>query len=43
MAEVLALKNAVTLPRDMQVGPAKEQLEPGSGSAAVCFSPNSGQ
>jgi xanthine dehydrogenase accessory factor len=43
MAEVLALKNAVSLPRDMQVGPAKEQLEPGSGSAAVCFSPNSGQ
>jgi xanthine dehydrogenase accessory factor len=35
MAEVLALKNAVSLPRDMQVGPAKEQLEPGSGSAAV--------
>jgi xanthine dehydrogenase accessory factor len=43
MAEVLALKNAVTLPRDMQVGLAKEQLAPGSGSAAVCFSPNSGQ
>ena len=42
MAEVLALKNAVSLPRDMQVGPAKEQLEPGGGSAAVCFSPNSG-
>ena len=37
MAEVLALKNAVPLPRDMQVGPAKEQLSPGSGSAAVCF------
>jgi xanthine dehydrogenase accessory factor len=37
MAEVLALKNAVPLPRDMQVGPAKEQLQPGSGSAAVCF------
>ena len=38
MAEVLALKNAVPLPRDMQVGPAKEHLQPGSGSAAVCFS-----
>jgi xanthine dehydrogenase accessory factor len=37
MAEVLALKNAVPLPRDMQVGPAKEQIQPGSGSAAVCF------
>ena len=37
MAEVLALKNAVPLPRDMQVGPAKERQEPGSGSAAVCF------
>jgi xanthine dehydrogenase accessory factor len=43
MAEVLALKNGVALPRDMQVGPAKEQLAPGSGSAAVCFSQNSGQ
>jgi xanthine dehydrogenase accessory factor len=43
MAEVLALKNAVSLPRDMQVGPAKEQLEPGSASAAVCFNPNLGQ
>ena len=44
MAEVLALKNGVTLPRDMQVGPAKEQLQPDSGSAAVCFTrpdPNS--
>ena len=26
MAEVLAVKNAVTLPRDAQVGPAKDQL-----------------
>jgi xanthine dehydrogenase accessory factor len=43
MAEVLALKNGVALPRDMKVGPAKEQLAPGSGSAAVCFSQNSGQ
>ncbi|MEZ5707739.1 MAG: XdhC family protein, partial [Burkholderiaceae bacterium] len=37
MAEVLALKNAVPLPRDMQVGPAKEHLQPGSKTAAVCF------
>jgi hypothetical protein len=33
----LALKNGVPLPRDMQVGPAKEQIQPGGGSAAVCF------
>ena len=37
MAEVLALKNAVPLPRDMQVGPAKEHLQPGSKTDAVCF------
>ncbi|MDM7949527.1 XdhC family protein [Hydrogenophaga sp.] len=37
MAEVLAVKNAVPLPRDMRVGPAKEQQLPGGGSAAACF------
>ncbi len=41
MAEVLAVKNAVPLPRDMQVGPAKEQFQPDGGSAPVCFSPGS--
>ena len=41
MAEVLALKNAVPLPRDMQVGPAKEHLtQPDSASTAVCFTPH---
>lgn len=40
MAEVLAMKNAVPLPRDMQVGPAKEQLQPGTRSDAVCFIPD---
>jgi xanthine dehydrogenase accessory factor len=39
MAEVLAVKNAVPLPRDMQVGPAKEQLLPSPRSEAVCFLP----
>jgi xanthine dehydrogenase accessory factor len=43
MAEVLAMKNAVPLPRDMQVGPAKEQLQPGSRSDAVCFLPENRQ
>jgi xanthine dehydrogenase accessory factor len=40
MAEVLAMKNAVPLPRDMQVGPAKEQLQSVSRSEAVCFVPD---
>jgi xanthine dehydrogenase accessory factor len=40
MAEVLAVKNAVPLPRDMQVGPAKDGLDPASASAATCFSPS---
>ena len=40
MAEVLAVKNAVTLPRDAQVGPAKDQLQPwrSDDGTAVCFS-----
>jgi xanthine dehydrogenase accessory factor len=40
MAEVLAVKNAVTLPRDAQVGPAKDQIQPwrGDDGTAVCFS-----
>ena len=37
MAEVLAAKNGVTLPRDMQVAPAKDALE-APASAPVCFS-----
>ena len=32
MAEVLAVKNGVALPRDSQVGPAKDTLFPGSAS-----------
>ena len=43
MAEVLAMKNAVPLPRDMQVGPAKEQLQPSTRSDAVCFLPENHQ
>ena len=31
MAEVLAVKNGVPLPRDMQVGSAKDAIEPASG------------
>ena len=40
MAEVLAVKNGVALPRDAQVGPAKDQLQPRSADegGAVCFS-----
>jgi xanthine dehydrogenase accessory factor len=39
MAEVLAVKNGVALPRDAQVGPAKDQLQPWhDDGAAVCFS-----
>ena len=36
MAEVLAVKNGVPLPRDMQVGSAKDAIEPASGP--VCSS-----
>jgi xanthine dehydrogenase accessory factor len=40
MAEVLAVKNGVTLPRDAQVGPAKDQIQPWNADdgTAVCFS-----
>jgi xanthine dehydrogenase accessory factor len=40
MAEVLAVKNGVALPRDTQVGPAKDQLQPRSADedGPVCFS-----
>ncbi|MBL8389956.1 MAG: XdhC family protein [Hydrogenophaga sp.] len=40
MAEVLAVKNGVALPRDAQVGPAKDRIEPRESSEAgpVCFS-----
>ncbi len=38
MAEVLASKNAVVLPRDAQVGPAKDAVAPASGP--VCTSPS---
>ncbi len=40
MAEVLAIKNGVSLPAGMQVGPAKEALQPHSvdSDAPVCFS-----
>lgn len=40
MAEVLAVKNGVALPRDAQVGPAKDQLQPRGADegGAVCFS-----
>ena len=40
MAEVLAVKNGVALPRDTQVGPAKDQLQPwrSDDGTAVCFS-----
>ena len=39
MAEVLAIKNGVVLPRAMQVGPAKEALQPrhDDAEAPVCF------
>jgi len=43
MAEVLAFKNAVTLPREMQVGPAKEQFQPSIRSGSVCFLPETPQ
>jgi len=41
MAEVLAVKNGVQLPRDAQVGPAKNLLQsgPADPEAAVCYSP----
>ena len=40
MAEVLAMKNGVALPRDAQVGPAKDLAQPrgADDGAAVCFS-----
>ena len=38
MAEVLAVKNGVPLPRDLAVGPAKDQLDvTPNDAAAVCF------
>lgn len=38
MAEVLAVKNGVPLPRDLAVGPAKDQLDVApNDAAAVCF------
>ena len=40
MAEVLAVKNAVTLPRDAQVGPAKNAISPGGAGGPVCGSPD---
>jgi len=42
MAEVLAVKNGVALPRDSQVGPAKDTLFPGSASGPVCASTGRG-
>ena len=38
MAEVLAVKNGVALPRDTQVGPAKDRFQPREADAPVCFS-----
>lgn len=41
MAEVLAVKNGVALPRDSQVGPAKDRIAPRdpASSGPVCFRP----
>src|SRR5690606_1386193 len=37
MAEVLAVKNGVPLPRDLAVGPAKEKLDVLANDAVSCF------
>jgi xanthine dehydrogenase accessory factor len=37
MAEVLAVKNGVPLPRDLAVGPAKDQLDVAPNDEARCF------
>ena len=37
MAEVLAVKNGVPLPRDMEVANAKNTLSAAEASAPVCF------
>ena len=42
MAEILAVKNDVHLPKDVQVGPAKDELslEPNDPGSLVCHSPD---
>ena len=37
MAEILAVKNGVPLPRDLAVGPAKEKLDVRADDAVSCF------
>jgi xanthine dehydrogenase accessory factor len=39
MAEVLAIKNAVSLPQEMAIAPAKDRLQPQMDNAQVCGSP----